>query len=1834
MSGRLVVVSSTTTMAQGSYSDACYFIVIEFPALCDACICQGEATLPPGRKLDFAEDNASKEEVNNHSFENGVVQDGKNKVGVVVITVDTVSGQLLYTGVPQKDVFASMSEAMHAITMLGSYTSSPCEVRTMCEFVAFAGGCLAEETINLLFIEASTLLMGGSAVTTNSNDTTREFNPLFSVPLSNCIPPLFSVDKARWFHIPLRISVPALQQPLTSDGIHDWTLGSRSSTPCGVSTSLLSDDMIPPYLYFSPGVDVTHCCVFGDAVRRLVAFHKAGIERSSLRKFSINPNDNPVSAALRINEFLPPLPRQMGRDALGHCDCLWNEELIRFCDVFGLGEWCCRLALGSCAAVPLPHSGAIARGAILVVRLSRLAFPECFYDYTLSSSKVPLDFYVSTLEAEFQLIVIREPLMSQHDGKEMESTFSFTWRRGTDFACHKNILEQKERFRACAENFIDPLPPREDHVVGLFSAYLERYGPGTRIYLAHAGNVMMQGPTSAEDPDIDVNDFRRCSSSTPGVKSPMKKRRISLVASPRRQGKSLVSQLEISVLGHRGGVDAGAAASTLVNTSLESILQSLTGHVKAHGLRPTVAVGTLWPFSSSVASSPAGMLSEYEDKFLQTFWGREFIHVTQEKTADIGVPRVCVSDESHVSVIASIIVSLGWMLSWLCSELGAGRDAVQFLLESKDWVEDIIRLVGNSAASTPQFRVVFVNREAVDRVRRCLINICGGASVAFSPVVWATAQYIEQLSHYVTDHLSVPKGKEEYRDQQGNGVINKTMHAFLRKFFLSEGGFYPRELVRHRIVLLSHPSRLSSIINVQMIVLPSKVQDSAVTLDRAEVACTGLRERLFPFTPMRHLNAATTCDEAISLVSPSDEGPTPTLSMLHGLIHPFSQPLCMPSCFEVVEFTIALPSLSYVTHVALMVANAVQLAPYAAVLSLSLSASCYVGQAHERVVLEDALLPLCVNSRSSRGRQTAPYLILFELCRPSHDKAPFSTVEEADAGIGAPGHSFNQATPVVARYLHLSLRGSGCHRMALPPILVFGEPVDFIPCKELESVVGRHTVLHRMLYAARSPFTQGVADNLPAAFSGPTTPQSVATAAANDTLSDGGAKKTNGCFGGDQKEKREATGKAHTHGQQEVSTCGATHGQEEMYLQKVNGVIPADLFELNFDVTVAMESKRIQCHARRCYRDLRLHRLGVPLWVMNPAYQVFPHSAFHRSQIPEGAREVEFIRRQQRGHKTASGESCAGGFDSTEETKKGCVKHKDGKRCVLCSRRFSWFSSAKECHRCRRHVCEKCLSAIPVRLLELGFRDRSASVCMACFEKVMRLEDIMRGFTSSECLGEEESDVEMDEAIDFYARCTTPHLASVLALYPIPTYGSYLYSGFLQAFDKQSYQLTMYPLTRVVSAPGMDDVNTPLFEEVLGIMGFNGNVSVGWRCVTDGERTESDTRVSRHVILLLPHGAVVSHGVLRYALLGKLRGNIDVQLLLGNSLHSLEPLSGACIGNSAVPAEGTGDNSLKEVLLQREVFAPSRDVRAKVELPTSTPPKNMTSTSTVMGTLSPRSPTVRLAALYFIGFVSDLFLLRVDHFSLWGRFTSDVPQVNASYYKCRPDHSRYGKFLSNMMHGTSGVLGIASLPRMLPMTRLVPLRNVFLHNNYEQVLMEFDFGVSVTICGFTLELHHPAVMTGMHEGIATALRLIGVTASGYRGNMGIFKLPWPPLISCSSAAPLLSDGSFLDIFSYAYSLPSTAYDVVSVLVEVVEWRLAAHSVGKEHMRRSRTRQGGCSTTNSGREMETTLEPGISFRRKIYLGRMQFWTSANARTQRMVSSHTYTSIHTALDDTQY
>ncbi|KEG11495.1 hypothetical protein DQ04_02561020 [Trypanosoma grayi] len=784
--------------------------------------------------------------------------------------------------------------------------------------------------------------------------------------------------------------------------------------------------------------------------------------------------------------------------------------------------------------------------------------------------------------------------------------------------------------------------------------------------------------------------------------------------------------------------------------------------------------------------------------------------------------------------------------------------------------------------------------------------------------------------------------------------------------------------------------------------------------------------------------------------------------------------------------------------------------------------------------------------------------------------------------------------------------------MAMPPVLVFGEPLQCIPHDEQPAVVGYRTTLRRMLGVTVPPFLSGQGDEgctgQPQLDSPPHGDPHNEESGIKHKYSDSN-KIGQDVAGGKLVDKQES----------HINAVAEAHGRQEMYLHKVSNSIPAEFFQLDLALALELESKRLQCHTRRYYRDWCLHRIGVPRWIMNPAYQVLPHSAFHRSHLPEETADILFIKQQRQLLQSSSGGHGIG------EKKRAKANREKRRRCALCRHGFSWLSGAKECGRCQRHVCEKCISENPVRLIELGIRNACAYVCLNCSKKVERLEDILMRFRWSEHEGGVDTDTETEEAIDFYARSTIPRIASVLPLYPNHS-SSYLQARPLEACG-MPYQLTLHPLARVVSAPGMDSDTSvaasisPLFEEVLGVEGLSTSTLVSWRCVVDEEWTESATRISRHVVILLPHPAAISHGELHYTLAEAPRGAIEVQLQVGDSLQSLRLFHSTSIAPYTATGEmpdtsGSGPQVLKLLMQQQQQQQQQEE---------SASPRGARGTSI-------------FTALFFVGAVMDLALLRVEHFSVWGCFTPDRPGRCAAYYKCKPDMCRYGGLHTPIPHCTSGVLGVACLPRMLPMTRPIPLRNMILHTDTELVLFEFDFAAPSTVCGFALELHHPAAMTTSHCGIATALRLIGVSASGYRGNLGLFHLPWPPLPSLEM--------NLQEIFAYAYSLPLPVSGIVSVLVEVVEWRLvhAAVAVGspsgalKEVVEQRHssnddeddTNNGGRSSNNNNNSSSRLREAESPPRRGIYLGKLHFWTSADASTRRMVSSHTYTSVHAALD----
>ncbi|KAH9580074.1 hypothetical protein LSM04_007510 [Trypanosoma melophagium] len=404
MSGRLVVAyPHGTENPPVNFSQACYFIVMRHPSMCSAL---AESQMECNSTVHGRENENS----NSTNNTNEVMEMDKSE-GFMIITVDTVSGQLIHAGIPQKDIFPSMDEAIRGIHALCPQTTHSFDIRTLFEFLAFAGGSLSDEFIHLLFIEASTLLQdgrggigrggGGGGAAPYSYSTEEKNSQMEDSTINWYIPPIYAVKKAKWCKIPLRITVPALQHSLKiSEMMHSSTHNSTYTTPL-YSLANLTNGSEPPYLYYSPGIDITHSSIFKDALTRCATINQTAknVNQDNTLK---NMKEKDSSNSTNINVFLPPLPKKTGRDALGRCDCLWNEELISFCEVFALGNCCCRLALGSCSSIPLLNPLHDSSIALLLVRISRLAICGCFYDYTVESTKTRFEDYVSTLETEFQ----------------------------------------------------------------------------------------------------------------------------------------------------------------------------------------------------------------------------------------------------------------------------------------------------------------------------------------------------------------------------------------------------------------------------------------------------------------------------------------------------------------------------------------------------------------------------------------------------------------------------------------------------------------------------------------------------------------------------------------------------------------------------------------------------------------------------------------------------------------------------------------------------------------------------------------------------------------------------------------------------------------------------------------------------------------------------------------------------------------------------------------------------------------------------------------------------------------------------------------------------------------------------------------------------------------------------------------------------------------------------------------------------------------------------------------------------------------------------------------
>ncbi|KAG8348953.1 hypothetical protein TRVL_00222 [Trypanosoma vivax] len=1767
MAGRLLVASPSNASPTNNDSElsaeSYYFIVMEHPLQSVSYASRGALTPLASQLIDADQtkagpspcDTAAMEIHDEDDLAVNAPLEGGNNSSFMIISIDNFSGQLLHAGVPQMDLFPSMQEAIKAIPALCPRTCESFEVRAVCSFVAFAGGCITHNKLRLLFVEASTRLLGTAAPHGQSEHI-----------FTYTIPPLLTVDEAKWYDIPLRMELLALHH--LAGKSNDRVQSSRSIDAfcteyiyAGDGDNVISTPLShsSPYLFFAPGVDVTHGCIFENALQCCAASNFTS-KRSKVSNIcdwadGSTHEKHHISKAY-LGAFLPSLPENPGRESLPRCDCLWNEELIAFCEVFGLGNCCCRLSLGSGRFTVLPSTSVRLPTALLVTRLSRLAFPGFFYGYSVDTvgSLQQYEEYTSTLEAEFQLFLLCENTCPNVNTRYQVS--SITWRRGEDFVGWKSIFEQQ--LCGSKSSASGPSSPhtREDKVRAIFSAYIERYGVGTRIALLHVANTVV-----VQDALGDVGDGHASSHS---------------------------SQNDCD--------DHSDTNSRNVSVDSSTFLKFLAAYINSNGPQPIAHVGEL-PFCRVPRSSAAN------EDFWVAFGIDDDAACAGDMTSDRGLshysyrwlPRICVGGQDELNVTASVIVSVGLSVCWLCEKLHGVSLGTEIPPSHQLIFDAAVQLFIQSATGANCQAMSSAATVFPSQLRECVINLLRDTPTASSSLVWETAKSIQRVNlsgiHSVKDE-KLRSGNDHCNTESltkygNNGIYGALVIAHLAKFFIPTGGLSSREFLRCRSRLLTHPALLSYVVSGRCMQMQLQ---RATTLSRSglDVGGNSLCESFcssFTLNQSHRKGAygppSTTSRMGCYYLS-DHPLPTPAGSIFQGLNHPSSQSLLLPPRIGAVEFIVALPNISLLTHIALRVVDATEQKPYAAPLRLTVSTSCYIGQPQEHVVMNDMPLPMCASSSTSCSstdnedgshgngnvcaERVGPHLIFYTLYNRDNDIIPLSCVQEASVALGGSKRSFSPNVPVVARFVRVSVRGSGCSPIAISPVLVFGIPLQHIPLAEQRAVVGQRTVLRRKLEAASAPILLQEAAVINDA------------GEREDSLHTYQPRSTNQ----DLMECGDA-----------VSTDDASE-RRRLYVRKIQNSVPNDLDRLKLANLLDLESKRLQCRERRYFRDFCLQKIGVPLWMIRPSHHVFPHSMVFRSCPPEQGGNVchadSFTAPQSSRSSSLDRLSCQLSAMSVEVHE----KWKNSLQCASCSAAFPWHFRGRSCDRCKRLFCSKCISKEKINYSDFAQLPGKLRLCLQCQECAKRIESATDVFLWSKQENDElDSDLERDEAIDFYTRWASPHMWS----FPLFQLSSFVPS----VASAVPYQLTMHPSTRVVSVPPIEKATVPLFEEVLNVLQGDG---VGcplseWRCTLNEGCLDELAVISRHVILLLPHSAVITHGVIHCTVSGSLGDSIEIEIHVGNSLEELcqfpiakygpvlvseNSVSGVCNGNPSV--------------IEMRIESKSAERGGAV--------------SSMQGT---QQEGALLALLVLRGTVADLSLLGVKHFSLWGFFTPSVRRIHCAFYRVRPDSGLYAFPRLSACTRTCHALTATYLPRALSSTHLIDLKRIIPHARSDRMLLEFVLCKPSTVCGFVIE-RHSSLGVAYRRGIATALRLIGVFESYYRCNIGYFPLPWPPLVQSTNP-----DYSSLS-HSQAYALPEVSKGVVSIIVEVVEWRLlsqATTNTANDYIPVLAVDDEG---DGIGKKSKVTRQ-----RRGIYLGIIKFWTSSDERTHRSVCSfpHSYNSV---------
>lgn len=656
------------------------------------------------------------------------------------------------------------------------------------------------------------------------------------------------------------------------------------------------------------------------------------------------------------------------------CEHLWNVELIRFCEsMSGVGEFCVRLMYGT----------------VQQTRYSNDDFAEKSLGSTRSSAASASSNVgggEGTVECEMLLVVSRLSRASLRQ----------TLVEPLDTQYHPMILGDLTEERRSVEIHA-PLETELQVIVQRpslgVSSFIYRRGVGSLFH--DPAVVGVQSPLQ----ESSATSGRRKSILEKEAHSPLtlllvaieQRHRETIVESKVPQPEKYIASSRHSVNSPNSSIPVHSSGGSGVRTTerdWDQAIHDLENH-KRFSARSFPEDG--------VAAVPSAVPS--------TSLSNETMAVSSSGSGHRVIRRCCIADDKQLS--SSLLVCFYWVVNDIRGLLPCWRETISQELRERAstpkegtllrdiwqllYGESVSQLVAPGSCSHDSYVT------ACDFLRSTLAASSTSVACTGSAVPWDVVHSYAPLIRCVADHLAVGT----------SAVLDHSQSAFLQGLVQNPAHFY--HISKTRSFLLSDVNGGATLIS------------ATVSVDASNGK--GLVRSAVGDVP----NSDPRLDGECTVI------PLPTIPVLRCALMPKSPPPLCPEGVVKVSMTVALPQLSWVSHVALTIPSSAQEAMFTSALCFSMTSSEYLVRECERIVFQDVPLPLSVGSLPALG----PSLVVFPLPKPTAAPHVITLMN----GVSP----FANAAPVVGRYFTFHFRGSGRIPMMIPTVLLFGKEVQHLP---------------------------------------------------------------------------------------------------------------------------------------------------------------------------------------------------------------------------------------------------------------------------------------------------------------------------------------------------------------------------------------------------------------------------------------------------------------------------------------------------------------------------------------------------------------------------------------------------------------------------------------------------------------------------------------------------------------------------------------------------------------------------------------------------------------------